>query len=184
MPVYLDERAPRFYLGHVLHEDDARRNARHCPPQHYPRQPAYFLIDGLAAFGAGEVLTIGRKPRYTDRAPARNLFGINGEHVLLKVKRVRVIDLVHGDCVRVVIDRYIDGIAERKLHARACASAAREVIHDKLSEQIILKHLYPPFFPLFRISRRQSTCNPRSRLGTARDTSFFAERAAELLILA
>ena len=45
--------------------------------------------------------------------------------------RLRVVDLVHGDGVRIVVDRDVDMAAQRLLDARAGAAAAGEQVNDE-----------------------------------------------------
>ena len=91
------------------------------------------------------MLAIGRKPRDTDRAAARYVFGINGKHVLLVVLRIRVIDRMHGNGVLIVIDRDVNRTPHGKLNADRGATTARKIVNNQLIKEIFLIHMHSPF---------------------------------------
>ena len=80
------------------------------------------------------MFAVWREPRDTDRTTAGYLFRIDRKNVLLIVLREWVIDLVHRNRVRIVIDGYIDRAPRCKLDADARAATARKIIDDHLAE--------------------------------------------------
>jgi hypothetical protein len=123
------ERAPGAELLDILEEDHAR--AHPLAPEHDdPGEIADALLARLAALRLGEVLAVGAEPGELDRAAAGRLERVDLPDVVANVPGAGVVDLVHPDRFFIVVDRDIDGAAERLLDPGRGAAAAGEIVDD------------------------------------------------------
>ena len=98
---------------------------------HHPCQGTNGLFARLTPLRLTVVGAVRRSVQQAYRAAARGLQGTHVPNVRAQMARLRVVDLVHGDGVRIVVDRDVDMAAQRLLDARAGAAAAGEQVNDE-----------------------------------------------------
>ena len=134
----IEERAPILKLFDVLQGDDfgplPLRQA--LDPAHPdPRQAADRLLARLAALRLAEVLAVGAHPEEPDGSAGAHGAGVHVPDVLLDVVRVRMVDPVHGERDRIVVQGEVGIPADRGPDALGRAAAAREGIDDQGAHQ-------------------------------------------------
>src|SRR2546423_12398321 len=75
--------------------------------------------------------TVGRGPEHVDRLAAGSGARLYLPDVGFEVPRLRMVRLVYGKSDRIVVDRDVNGPAERGLEACARSTAAREEIDNE-----------------------------------------------------
>lgn len=134
--VGLDQRAPALKLLDVLDHDDARapdlRVAGDRPGERALALGALAVAEGLGAAGLGEVGAVGAEPDQRDRPAREHVLGPDVPDVPAQVDRVRVVDLVHGQRLRVVVHGHVRAAPDGLFDPGAGAAAAGEAIDDDL----------------------------------------------------
>ena len=116
---------PILEFLHVF-QDNNSGSYKSGPFEGYPREAANLLIYGLAAFRFAEVLAVGGKPREAYGAAGDDGRDVHFPDTLAEVLGVRMIDRVHRDGFRVVIDCDVDRPSEGLFHSGARPAATSE----------------------------------------------------------
>src|SRR3546814_16373675 len=97
------------------------------PTDTHPCQCANLPITGLATFGLGMVRAVRRKVQPPHRPAPGGLFRAYLEHVSFVVLRLRMVDLMHANGIRVVVDRNVNMLArsEERRVGKECVSTCR-----------------------------------------------------------
>lgn len=127
------KRPPRLELFHVLQRDQPRAHLFR-PPHDDPRQIPYVLRTRFPALGFREMRAVRRSVQHVDRLAARRVQGVDRQHVGAQVQRAGMVRGVHGQRLRVVVDRNVRRMPQCPCHACTGPAAAREEIDDQAVE--------------------------------------------------
>src|SRR3546814_475348 len=130
-----DQWAPAQNLLDVLQADDIGANLA-SPTDTHPCQCANLPITGLTTFGLGMVRAVRRKVQPPHRPATGGLFLSYLEHVSFVVLRLRMVDLMHANGIRVVVDRNVNMLAScHFIGRRPTAATGKQVNDDLLSKR-------------------------------------------------
>ncbi|MNF82103.1 hypothetical protein D3C84_644010 [compost metagenome] len=129
------QRAPGLKLFDVLQHDHPGAY-RGGPAQSDPRQAPDLLADRSRALRLGEMLAVWAQPDEPDRAARHYIARHDIPYRLAIVLCGRVVDGVHGNRVRVVVDGDLRAAAQRHLDPGRRPAATGEVVHDDFVEQV------------------------------------------------
>ena len=127
------KRPPRLELFHVLQRDQPRAHLFR-PPHDDPRQIPYVLRTWFPALGFREMRAVRRSVQHVDRLAARRVQGIDRQHVGAQVQRAGMVRGVHGQRLRVVVDRNIRRMPQCPCQACTGPAATREEVDDQAIE--------------------------------------------------
>ena len=103
------ERSPCLELFDILKHNHSRSHK--CRPSAcYPCKASDVLILWFSTLGLTEMLAVRREPGKGYRMPLTGFHRINRPHVLTVVLCVWMIDLMHPDGFRVMVDSYINAV--------------------------------------------------------------------------
>ena len=124
------KRPPRLELFHVLQRDQPRAHLFR-PPHDDPRQIPYVLRTWFPALGFREMRAVRRGVQHVDRLAARRVQGIDRQHVGAQVQRAGMVRGVHGQRLRVVVDRNVRRMPQCPCQACTGPAATREEVNDQ-----------------------------------------------------